>query len=183
MGKHGKQLSKAAGRLKARAKTAKKAQKALAKPAKAPRPAPAPARPPKASKKALKDMDVDEFLAGGHLAEPAPADSSSGSADEAPAQPAAPSSDDDDSSSEAVGDHQAELDGLAETDPEFYKYLKENDEGLLAFGDDAPDAEASSDSSEELEEAPLGGSDDDEPEKTLSREDVEALTKELGANP
>ena len=106
MGKHGKQLSKAASKLKAKAKVAKKSKTLTTHPS---APEPKPVKVAKAPKKALKDMDVDEFLAGGHLADPAPAP-----------EPAAAEEESSDESSMAA-DHQAELDGLKETDPDFYQ--------------------------------------------------------------
>ncbi|KAF6234973.1 hypothetical protein HO173_006903 [Letharia columbiana] len=45
--------------------------------------------------------------------------------------------------------HQDDLDALAEKDPEFYKYLKENDAELLDFGEDADLAEVDQLSEEE----------------------------------
>ena len=49
-------------------------------------------------------------------------------------------------------DHQAELDALKEKDPEFFKFLKDNDRGLLTF-DGKDDDEEDEDEDEDEEEA------------------------------
>ncbi|KAI4920967.1 hypothetical protein J4E85_009082 [Alternaria conjuncta] len=50
--------------------------------------------------------------------------------------------------------HKAQLEGLAEKDPEFYKYLKENDAELLDFAEDADLAEIDALSASEDEATP-----------------------------
>ncbi|GAA5968377.1 hypothetical protein JCM11641_007612 [Rhodosporidiobolus odoratus] len=52
-------------------------------------------------------------------------------------------SDDDASSAISAGQHAADLKGLAEKDPEFFKYLQENDAELLDFDEDGLGAEDS----------------------------------------
>jgi hypothetical protein len=54
-----------------------------------------------------------------------------------------------------IRQHRAELEALAQRDPEFYAYLKETDEDLLAFG--AGEAESSDDDAGLAEELDVGG--------------------------
>jgi len=74
---------------------------------------------------------------------------------------AADSSDDDDAADEkSIRQHRAQLESLAERDPDFYAYLKETDEDLLAFGgseDDSSDAEEAGSDASEDEAAPEVG--------------------------
>ena len=102
MGKHGKNTTGKAEKLKAKARAKRK----LLKKAKAR----VPARPQKAP-----PTDVDAFLAGDHLAAPADAPDDASSASSSA------------SSASAAADHRAELDALRASDPEFYAYLREND--------------------------------------------------------
>lgn len=53
-----------------------------------------------------------------------------------------------------IRQHRAELEALAQRDPEFYAYLKETDEDLLAFG--AGEAESSDDDADLAEELEVG---------------------------
>ena len=110
MGKHGKNLGKTQAKTAQKAKLLKKAKKAAAPPKQAPKPkAAAPPAKKASKKKAVQDMDVDEFLAGDHLDDAAPAPSDDESA--------ADGSSDDDDDDESLGGHQAELDALATRDP------------------------------------------------------------------
>ena len=121
MGKHGKNTTGRAEKLKAKARAKRKLlKKAQAR---------VPARPPKPAAAAPKapPTDVDAFLAGDHLAAPADAPDDASSASSSA------------SSASAAADHRAELDALRASDPEFYDYLRENDEGLLAYEDPADD--------------------------------------------
>lgn len=80
---------------------------------------------------------------------------------------------------ESLGMHKKDLDGLAEKDPEFYKYLKENDAELLDFDEDADLAEVDQLSedearkkkrkkSEETEDVEPNEADEDELEVTAA---------------
>ena len=144
MGKHGRNTTGKAEKLKAKARAKRKLlKKATAR---------APARPPKPAAKEAPPMDVDAFLAGDHLAAPA----------DAPDDASAASSSA--SSASAAADHRAELDALRASDPEFYDYLRENDEGLLAYEDPADDDDDAGD-----EEAAAAA------RRVVSVEDVAAL--------
>ncbi|TDL26990.1 Noc2-domain-containing protein [Rickenella mellea] len=117
-----------------------------------------------AANKKFKGMSVDDFLGGGFM---------SGESDE---EAMSEAGDDDDSGSEgeasfaSVDDledegvaHKLELAKLAEKDPEFYKYLQENDKELLDFN--LPDVG--------MDEDDEDGDDDDDDVK------VPVLTTEL----
>ena len=68
--------------------------------------------------------------------------------------------------------HIADLKALAEKDPEFFKYLQENDAELLDFGAEG----AEEDSDEEMEEGEADESDDDDDEDSED-EDTEGKSK------
>ncbi|MCJ1246906.1 Nucleolar Complex 2 protein [Trapelia coarctata] len=115
----------------------------------------------------MKDMTVDEFFQGGFeipelsvkakkaskakeavpktgkrkriTVEVEDNDTSSGASSDAIDAAAAPIDDEasESETEEPAGGHREDLDALAEKDPEFYKYLKENDAELLDFEEDA----------------------------------------------
>ena len=92
-----------------------------------------------AEKPAVEDMDRDEFFQDGlSIAQSEPEVKAKKRKREAPKDEQ--SSDSEDSGDEE-GDFQGQLDALAEKDPEFYKYLKDNDADLLDFDDNADLAE------------------------------------------
>jgi nucleolar complex protein 2 len=99
-------------------------------------------KPKAAAKEVFNDMSVDEFFAGGF---------------EVPKEKKSKKSkkvESEDESSEEEEDEEAmkeNLDQLAEKDPEFYKYLKENDNDLLEFEGVNP-LDAISDDEEEVED-------------------------------
>ncbi|KZV72289.1 Noc2-domain-containing protein [Peniophora sp. CONT] len=111
----------------------------------------------------FKGMSVDDFLGGGFMgsdAEDAEASDEDGEEDE-------DEEDDDNASFASVDDleddegaaHMQELSKLAEKDPEFYKYLQENDAELLNFDadgmDDGSDEEEGEDADMDEDKAPV----------------------------
>ncbi|KIY48506.1 Noc2-domain-containing protein [Fistulina hepatica ATCC 64428] len=100
-----------------------------------------------------KGMSVDEFLSGGFMnMDVDGAEENAESQDEEDAEQDEDNDDDDAASFASVDDledegeaHFMELSNLAEKDPEFYKYLQENDRELLEFDPSADDIEIDSD--------------------------------------
>jgi nucleolar complex protein 2 len=93
--------------------------------------------------KAYAEMNVDDFFAGGF---DIPTDKKASkkdttpkigkrkrTADQAEGEAEASDNDDDASDADAFDEHKDQLEALKEKDPEFYKYLKENDADLLDF--------------------------------------------------
>ncbi|KAM3566807.1 hypothetical protein ARSEF4850_000225 [Beauveria asiatica] len=106
----------------------------------------------------VNDMSVDDFFQGGFediidetdKAKPgkrkrdepkADDEESGGESDAVQAQPVASDSEDDIEEGDDAGMNQETMDALAEKDPEFYKFLKENDPDALDFDDNADLAE------------------------------------------
>lgn len=135
--------------------------------------------PDKADKQdAFAEMNVDDFFAGGF--DIADSDSKAqkkdvsqkigkrkrSQAQEQDAEASAGSGDEEDGASQSDGDaspasgpdefdeHKDQLEALKERDPEFYKYLKENDAELLDFGDHGDLAEVDALSEDEEDEGP-----------------------------
>lgn len=133
------------------------------------------AKKQKLDKDTLADMSMDAFFAGGVVIPTTAAksgkgikrsgkrkfteeqeedgDSASDSASVASVEEHAVTEDSDppDEQGEEMGKHRRELNALAKKDPEFFKYLQENDAGLLDFAENANLAEIDdlSDSEEE----------------------------------
>lgn len=127
---------------------------------------------------AFAEMNVDDFFSGGFDIANADADQASKGRkkdvtskigkrkrsegkeqdDEAEENGAPEQSDDDDASqasdADDFGEHQNQLESLKEKDPEFYKYLQENDAELLDFGAHGDLSEVDALSEDEEEEGP-----------------------------
>ncbi|CAG7942254.1 unnamed protein product [Penicillium nalgiovense] len=120
---------------------------------------------------AFSEMNVDDFFAGGFDI-PEEKEKKASKKDTTPkigkrkrsedkAQADAEASEgeddsDDPDSVDAYDEHKDQLESLKEKDPEFYKYLKENDSELLEFGDqgDLSEVDALSESEEPEDEGP-----------------------------
>jgi nucleolar complex protein 2 len=120
----------------------------------------------------LGDMSMDQFFQGGfeipernkkrktkpktgkRKRTPVDEDAEDAEDDATELAPAAEDSNSEDESGDDAEAHKEQLAGLAEKDPEFYKYLKENDAELLDFAEDADLAEIDALSASEDEETP-----------------------------
>lgn len=132
----------------------------------------------------LGEMSMDQFFQGGfqipemskkktkpktgkRKRTPVDEDASEGSdEDMAEAPGVADDSGSDSESGDDMDTHKEQLAGLAEKDPEFYKYLKENDAELLDFAEDADLAEIDALSASEDEATPRKKHKADEAETT-----------------
>lgn len=103
----------------------------------------------KKSDEIFEDMDVEEFFDKGFEV---PKESKKLKAAKA-TKKAEEEAEEESSSDEEVMGHQEDLEKLKEKDPEFYKYLKENDSELLDFNPTNP-LEAMSDDEDDDEEEP-----------------------------
>ncbi|OQD82229.1 hypothetical protein PENANT_c022G06259 [Penicillium antarcticum] len=119
---------------------------------------------------AFAEMNVDDFFAGGFEIPEEKGNKSKkdvtpkigkrkrsedkAQAEEAPEED--DNEDDDASSVDGYDEHKEQLESLKEKDPEFYKYLKENDAELLDFGEqgDLSEVDALSESDEPEDEEP-----------------------------
>ncbi|CEI63924.1 Nucleolar complex protein 2 [Fusarium venenatum] len=163
----------------------------------------AEAKKPSVKGKKINDMSVDEFFSGGfdeiiddkkklgkrkrngNAAE----DNEASGDDSMDEQPLAAGDDSDDDIEEAdnLGMSKQTMDELAEKDPEFYKFLKENDPEVLDFDDNADLAEVDALSGDDEEEQ-----EDEQPKKKQKKSKKEAesvavaqgneLTRELVAS-
>ncbi|KAK4868412.1 hypothetical protein LT330_007134 [Penicillium expansum] len=129
----------------------------------------AAANPEEAKKQnAFSEMNVDDFFAGGFdIPEEKEKKASKKdttpkigkrkrSEDKAQADAEASEGESDEDSVDAYDEHKDQLESLKDKDPEFYKYLKENDSELLDFGDqgDLSEVDALSESEEPEDEEP-----------------------------
>ena len=73
----------------------------------------------------------------------------------------------------AASTHKAELEKLKETDPEFYEFLREEDEDLLAFDEDDDEEE------EEEEDDDLSDDDDDDGARKKKKKKTRTITSEV----
>ncbi|KGO74983.1 Uncharacterized protein family UPF0120 [Penicillium italicum] len=130
----------------------------------------AAAENPEEAKKqnAFSEMNVDDFFAGGFDIPEENGKKASKkdttpkigkrkrSEDKEQADAEASEGESDDDSVDAYDEHKDQLESLKDKDPEFYKYLKENDSELLEFGDqgDLSEVDALSESEEPEDEEP-----------------------------
>ncbi|KAJ5396274.1 uncharacterized protein N7487_010577 [Penicillium crustosum] len=129
----------------------------------------AAANPEQAKKEnAFSEMNVDDFFAGGFDIPEEKGKKASKkdttpkigkrkrSEDKEQVDAEASEGESDDDSVDAYDEHKDQLESLKEKDPEFYKYLKENDSELLDFGDqgDLSEVDALSESEEPEDEEP-----------------------------
>ncbi|UPK98163.1 hypothetical protein LCI18_009098 [Fusarium solani-melongenae] len=167
---------------------------------------------PSVKGKKINDMSVDDFFQGGfddiigkkdkkagklgkrkRDGPEANGDDASDSEDSIGAEPVVSDSDDDDEEGDdGIGMSKQTMDELAEKDPEFYKFLKENDPEALDFDDKADLAEVdelSGEDEEEEEEQPKKKRKKDKKKKQDAEEEPEEeaavgneLTREMVAS-
>ncbi|KAF4462250.1 nucleolar complex 2 [Fusarium albosuccineum] len=158
---------------------------------------------PSAKGKKINDMSVDDFLQGGFEIidkkgkkagklgkrkrdAPEGAAEESDSDDSIGAQPVvSDSEDDDEEADDGIGMSKQTMDELAEKDPEFYKFLKENDPDALDFDDNADLAEVdelSGEDDSEEEEQPKKKRKKEKPAKVEAVAPGNELTRELVAS-
>ncbi|KAI5120624.1 hypothetical protein M0805_009384 [Coniferiporia weirii] len=118
----------------------------------------------------FKGMSVDDFLKGGFMEGGSEDDASAGDEDEDDEDDNASFASVDDLEDDEAAAHKLELEKLAEQDPEFYKYLQENDQELLDF--EAPGDGEDDDEDEDMEEDAMEDGEDEEVK-------APALTKEI----
>ncbi|KAJ4016401.1 Nucleolar Complex 2 protein [Fusarium irregulare] len=160
------------------------------------------AKKPAAKGKKVNEMSVDDFFNGGfdEIIEDKKAgksgkrkrdgraaeDNQDDSDDSMGEQPVANDSDDNEDDGEDLGMSKKTMDELAEKDPEFYKFLKENDPEVLDFDDNADLAEVDALSGDDEEQ------EEEQPKKKKQKKDKKAeaeavaqgneLTRELVAS-
>ncbi|AGO12971.1 AaceriADL277Wp [[Ashbya] aceris (nom. inval.)] len=121
----------------------------------------------------FKDMSVEKFFEGGFELP---------KADKKLKQAAQKAKDDDDESSEEE-DMEQNMAELAEKDPEFYKYLQENDKDLLGFGASNPLDAMSDDDEEEGQSTHENGGQEGDEKVLVSYKLVSQWKKGLAENP
>ena len=144
----------------------------------------------KSTKDAFNEMSVDDFFAGGFDIPEMPkrkekaggkrkreeAEDESDESEESEAAPVLDGSEDDSEEEDDVEDHKRQLEALAEKDPEFHKYLRDNEPELL-------DADLDG----EMEGLSSDDEDETEPKKKKQKKDKRSVgdgdesTNELGA--
>ncbi|KAL2675438.1 hypothetical protein Neosp_011623 [[Neocosmospora] mangrovei] len=166
---------------------------------------------PSVKGKKINDMSVDDFFQGGfddiigkkdkkagklgkrkRDGSEANGDDASDSEDSIGAQPVVSDSEDEEDGDDGIGMSKQTMDELAEKDPEFYKFLKENDPEALDFDDKADLAEVdelSGEDDEEEEEQPKKKRKKDKKKKQDAEEELEEeaavgneLTREMVAS-
>lgn len=149
-------------------------------------------RPKGPKDRQVNDMSVDDFFKGGfediiedEKAEKkrksdeskADAEDDDNDSDMVQAQPVASDSDDGGDDDDDAGMNQETMDGLAEKDPEFYKFLKENDPDALDFDDNADLAEVDELSAGEDSEA-----EEEQPKKKQKKAKAAAAEEEAAGD-
>ncbi|CCH43849.1 Nucleolar complex protein 2 [Wickerhamomyces ciferrii] len=124
---------------------------------------------PAKSNEIFDDMNVEEFFEGGFEV---PKEKKQAKGKDSQKSKKVESEDDESSSDEEILEHQDDLSKLAEKDPEFYKYLQDNDKDLLDFNPSNPLDAISGDEDDEDQEAGEE-EDDDEDNKKVSKKSIE----------
>ncbi|GAA5832080.1 hypothetical protein JCM11251_002810 [Rhodosporidiobolus azoricus] len=125
-----------------------------------------------------EELDVDGLLGGEGIEEDEEEDEGSDLEDDDLSN----LDDDDASSTVSAGQHMADLRALAEKDPDFYKYLQENDAELLGFeegGDDVAMDQDDSEDHEDEDEEEGGKSKKGKGKERATKKKETVLTKEI----
>ena len=87
--------------------------------------------------RSIEELDVDEFLDGNFLGEAQGEEAEEAEEEEEEEEEEEAGNEDDvDGLHDEVTKHKAELEELKKADPDFFKYLQQNDGNLLSFGED-----------------------------------------------
>jgi nucleolar complex protein 2 len=146
--------------------------------------------PEKPVKKSTKSKAVKEKLGKRKRSEPDAEDDDDSSDVSFEEAPVVSGSEDGSEDEEDAGMSKDAMDALAEKDPEFYKYLKENDPETLEFDEDADLAEVDDLSASETEEKPKKkrkkdkkakriDEDEEDPEEEVEEQDLAEVTKAM----
>jgi len=130
---------------------------------------------PKAAKsnEIFDDMNVEEFFEGGFEVPKEKKGNKQTKKKEEQSE-----EDDDESSDEEILEHKEDLSKLAEKDPEFYKYLQDNDKDLLDFNPTNPLDAISDDEEDQDEDLEDGEDEEDAASKKVSKKAQEAVDEE-----